>query len=118
MERRKEPRLAVDSAVILTVLGAPPQPPIQARVKDMSGSGLRLSSPLPIPCGAPVKVEGNDLLLLGEVCRAEPIGDQFIIGLKVSHSLASLADLERLNRALIGANPPIKNKTVKTKMPV
>jgi len=121
MERRKETRLAVNSPVTVTVLGGPEQPPIRACVKDISRSGLRLSSPLPIPCGAPVKVEGGDLLLLGEVCRMGPVGerlDEYTIGIKVSHSLASLADLERLNRALLNTDASKKEKRAREKHPL
>ena len=57
---------------------------------------------LPIPCGAPVKLETDDMLMLGEVVRCEPLGQSYSIALSLSHSLAALSELERLNRALLG----------------
>lgn len=71
-------------------------------VIDQSGSSLRLKMPNPIPCGAPVKVETGDMLMLGEVVRCEPSGQTYTIGLKVSQLVPCLSDLERLNRALLG----------------
>jgi hypothetical protein len=102
VERRRESRFSVDAAVTVTVLGGLKQPPMIGRAVSMSGSGLKLVLPLPIPCGAAVKVEGDNLLVLGEVCRAEFMRDAYDVGLKVSHTLGSLAELERLTRALLG----------------
>lgn len=101
-ETRRERRLAANTAVTITVLGILGEPKAVGTVLDMSGSGLRLRLPLPIPCGAPVKVEADDMLMLGEVVRCEPLGQSYSIGLSLSHSLAALSELERLNRALLG----------------
>jgi hypothetical protein len=68
----------------------------------MSGSGLRIKLALPIPCGAPVKLETEDMLMLGEVVRCEALGQSYSVGLSLSHSLVALSELERLNRALLG----------------
>lgn len=86
----------------ITVLGILGEPKAVGTVVDMSGSGLRLKLPLPIPCGAPVKLETDDMLMLGEVVRCEQQGQSYSIGLSLSHSLAALSELERLNRALLG----------------
>lgn len=102
MERRKEARLSSDMPVTITLLGAEKRPAISGRVLDVSGSGLLLSVPLPIPVGSPVKVEGNDMLLLGEACRLQESRGGYYVALEIVHSLGSLTDLERLNRALIG----------------
>ena len=125
MERRREPRFPADARVTVTLLGAVTQPPMPGRVEDMSGSGLRLRLPAPIACGAPVKVEGDDMLLLGEVCRSQPapsrtasaspsapIGQEdaagsmddteYEVGLTISQVLAPVSSLERFHRALLG----------------
>ena len=101
-ENRREQRLPVNAPVTITVLGILGEPKAVGTVLDISGSGLRLKLPMPIPCGAPVKLETEDMLMLGEVVRCEPLGQSYSIGLSLSHSLAALSELERLNRALLG----------------
>lgn len=101
-ERRREQRLLANTAVTITILGILGEPKAVGTVLDMSGSGLRLKLPLPIPCGAPVKLETDDMLMLGEVVRCEPLDQSYAVGLSLSHSLAALSELERLNRALLG----------------
>lgn len=102
MERRKKARLSANAPVTVTVLAADKTPPVSGRVLDMSGCGLLLSVPRPIPLGTPVKVEGNDILLLGEASRSQQSSDGYHVALELLHSLGALADLDRLNRALIG----------------
>jgi hypothetical protein len=101
-ETRREQRLPANTPVTVTVLGILGEPKAIGTVLDMSGSGLRLELSLPLPCGAPVKLETNDVLMLGEVVRCEPLGQSYSVGLSLSHSLAALSELERLNRALLG----------------
>ncbi len=106
MERRKEPRLKVKQPVTLTVLDAKSRRLIEACVLDISGSGLQLRLPIPVPCGMAVKIEGGDTLMLGEVCRCEPAGGAYAAGVQVSQTLSSLMELELMNRALIGEAKP------------
>jgi len=87
-----------------------------ALVLDMSGSGLRVEVPLPLPCGASVRVETTDLLMLGEVCRCQPRGDAYEVGMMLTHSLAALLDLERLNRALMGEDRPVRSPALAHKV--
>ncbi len=101
-EQRLEQRLAADTSVSVTVLGVLGSPRFLGIIVDMSGSGLRLKLPLPVPCGAAVKIETGDMLMLGEVVRCEPVGETYSVGVSVSQSLTALAELERLNRALLG----------------
>jgi PilZ domain-containing protein len=97
------------------VLGPIAQPVMEAQVLDASGSGLRLRVPWVIPCGAPVKVDAQDMLMLGEVTRCEPDQGAHIVGLHLSHSLEALAESQKLNRALLGedvwANSRVKVRT-------
>lgn len=51
------------------------------RVLDMSGSGLQLRLPNPVPCGSPVKVESKHMVMLAEVSRCQVDGDDYIAGL-------------------------------------
>lgn len=84
------------------VLGAKGNHLIEACVLDMSGSGLKLRVPAPVPCGTPVKIDGKNTLMLGEVCRCEPEEGAYTVGVQLSQTLSSLMELELLNRALIG----------------
>jgi hypothetical protein len=71
MELRREPRLKANQPVIVSPLGMMKMPPVAGRTVDMSGSGLRLRLPNPIPCGSPVKVEAEHMVMLGEVSRCQ-----------------------------------------------
>ena len=75
---------------------------IEVCVLDISESGMRLRSPIPIPCGTPVKIDGCSAVVLGEVCRCIPKEGADTVGLHLTCRLSSLAELELLNRALIG----------------
>ena len=104
-ERRKEPRLKTNQPVTLTLLGEPmgPRPQVcEGCVLDVSGIGLRIRTPGPLPCGAPVRVDAKEMLMLGEVCRCEPEGGAYTVGIELSHSLGGLGELEKLNHALMG----------------
>lgn len=84
------------------VLGAKGNHLIEACVLDMSGGGLKLRAPAPVPCGTLVKIDGGNTLMLGEVCRCEPEEGAYTVGVQLSHTFSSLMELELLNRALIG----------------
>lgn len=87
VERRREPRFIADMPVTVTVLGTAVPQVIPARVQDMSGHGLCLGISSSVPNGAAVKVEGDGMLLLGEVCRCEPVGSEYRLGLQISEWL-------------------------------
>ena len=84
IEQRREQRLAADTPVIVTVRGILGDPVISGRVVDMSGSGIQMSLPSPIPCGVRVEVESSGLLMLGEVSRCEPVAQGYKVGLALS----------------------------------
>jgi c-di-GMP-binding flagellar brake protein YcgR len=100
MERRKEPRLDINQEVTVTVLGEPDSPPFQAAAVDMSGTGMRILSPLRVRYQAAVKVQTGDLLLLGEVIRIQDCERGYMLALKLRHSVDLRGDLERLNEAI------------------
>lgn len=70
----------------MTAMGLTAMPPTSGRVLDMSGSGLRVRTPNPVPCGAPVKVESEHLVMLAEVCRCQFDGEGYVVGLTVLRS--------------------------------
>jgi PilZ domain len=90
MERRKEPRLKANQPVIVSSCGLMPMPQISGRTLDMSGSGLQLRLPNPIPCGSPVKVESDHMVLMGEVTRCQYDAEGgYIVSLMVLESAPS-----------------------------
>lgn len=91
MECRKEPRLKANQPVKVTPTGMIGMPPMSGHVLDISGSGLRLVLPNPLPCGSPIKVETGHMVMLGEVCRCEPDQNAYLVGLIVLHT-ATVAD--------------------------
>lgn len=89
--------------VTLTLLSD--QQSSEATVLNLSGSGLLLRSRRPVACGSAVSIAGNDMLLLGEVCRCEEVPAAWRIAILVRHSLCGLMELDRLNRRLMGQEP-------------
>ncbi len=71
---------------------------IQAHATQFSGRGLRLVLKQPVPVGTVVKVQGDDWLVLGEVCYCRKERSNFVVGLQLEHSLMGLLELEELNR--------------------
>jgi len=91
---------------MLTLLDAKTRRLIEACVTELSGSGVQLRVPMPLPCGATIEIEGEDTLVLGEVCRCEPAEGAYAVGVQISQTLSSLMELELLNRSLIGDEEP------------
>lgn len=84
MERRNEPRLKIKQPVTLTVLGGAASYEIRASVADMSGSGLHLRAQNPVPCGTVVKLESQNALMFGEICRCDAEDGAYSIGIQLS----------------------------------
>ena len=74
--------------MILTVLGAKGSHVIEAYLLEISGSGLQLRVPKPVPCGAPVEIDCKNTLMLGEVSRCEPEAGAYTVGVQLSQTLA------------------------------
>jgi hypothetical protein len=90
---------------MLRVLGAPGSRPVEAFVLDRSDNGLQLRVPTPFPCDTLVKIDGENELILGKVCHCEPEKGAYRLGIQLSAPLASLIELELLNRAPVGRGP-------------
>lgn len=102
MERRKERRLTIKQDVTITVLGQVGASTTQATVLDISGNGMRLRAPAKIPCGAGIKIDAKNALVLAEVNRCVRDGHSYVVAVTLLHSLSVFKDLEVLNRALFG----------------
>jgi hypothetical protein len=57
---------------------------MQVSILDISGSGMRLYSRLPVPCGTLIEIELNKTLARGNVCRCEPKQNSYELGVQVS----------------------------------
>jgi len=86
VERRREHRFKPNQAVVITVLGLRPGPLVQASVVDISASGMRLRSKVPVPCGTPISIELNDTVSTGSVFRCVSKEDSYELGVKVSET--------------------------------
>ena len=74
-------------------------------VENLSPAGARLRLEKPLPLNAPVKVELEEAVLLGEVCYVQPARERFAVGLAVDQVLHRTPELARLVRALGGRRP-------------
>jgi len=92
--------------VSVRILGLSPHDAIPGWVLDVSGSAVKLGLPRAVPCGSPVRIEGDDMLLLGEICRCGAEGELYGAAVQIRHCLSGLAQLERLNAALLGRKRP------------
>jgi hypothetical protein len=119
MERRREARIRTDKPVELTVLGSD-ETSGPAQATEFSGHGLQLVIHRPIPVNAAVKVEGDDWMMLGEVCYCRPEGIHFVAGLRIDQTLDNLRELAELNKNLMGTEPDAEREeqTVDEKMVV
>ncbi|HWZ34305.1 MAG TPA: hypothetical protein VNX18_23365 [Bryobacteraceae bacterium] len=103
MALRRDLPITAHEPVTLTVLGDPPRREIEGSVIEISGSAVRLELPSELAAGSPVMVTGADILLLGEVSGSIATAHGFEVAVVVSQSLTALSELDRLNRALLGA---------------
>jgi hypothetical protein len=55
----------------------------------------------PAPLGAAVKVDGGDMLFLGEIYSCRPEGGKFTIGVELQHALYNTAELARLAKRIL-----------------
>jgi PilZ domain len=106
MERRREKRAQVDEPVLVTILSDEPSIPIQARVLNMSGKGLKISFPTPVGIGVAIKIERPGELWLGEVIYVRQGAEGYQIGIEIDQALRYSRDLERLRDA-VGSLQPV-----------
>jgi hypothetical protein len=105
MERRKEARIRADKPVELTVLGGV-EASGPAQAIEFSGHGLQVVLHREIPVNAAVRVEGDDWIMLGEVCYCRQEGIHFVAGLRIDQTLDNLKELAQLNQNLMSTEEP------------
>ena len=101
MERRQESRFETDQQVQVTLLGDN-EVTLKARVVNTSRRGMRLILDRSLPLNAAVRIDGDDSILLGEVCYAGQQGAEYAVGLVLDQVLHELTDLTRLAEAILG----------------
>src|SRR5579864_5921233 len=113
MERRREARIRTDKPVELTVLGND-EASGPAQAIEFSGHGLQVVLHRPIPVNAAIKVEGDDWMMLGEVCYCRQEGIHFVAGLKIDQTLDNLQELAKLNENLLSTQPKTQDTEART----
>ncbi len=109
MESREHPRYPTDRLVEIKILDQPGEQS-RARLSNLSASGARLLVERPLPLGAPLQINCDDLILLGEVCYCRPAGSLYAAGIKLEQCLTITEDLLRLAAQLRGEPQPAPSK--------
>jgi hypothetical protein len=86
VDQRREPRLKPNQTATVKVLGMVPGPTLETFVVELSGSGMRLRSRLPVPCGASIEVRINHTVTSGSVVRCEPENGGYNLGIQVTET--------------------------------
>ena len=110
MERRRELRVSSNQSVHITILDQQRRR-IEGITINASGRGISVDIREEIRSGAPVKIELDDALLLGEICYCRSHDQGCLIGVKIDQVLDGLAALHHLNRTLLG---PTGDNTLET----
>ena len=97
MNAWREPSIRVGQEMTLMTLGAQGGAFTKSSVLDCSGRMLQLRATSLLERDTPVKVEGDEMLVLGEVYRCEREGDNYRVGIRLSH----MVQLVSLNRSLL-----------------
>jgi PilZ domain len=82
-ESRREPRFMVNDPVRVTVLGLTDHPWLDARIFNLSRSGLLLLTPFQVPRGCAVKVELHGAVVSGKVRYSKKTSDGFSTGVAI-----------------------------------
>jgi hypothetical protein len=108
MEKRGEPRFEVEQTVRATTLGQQSED-FLAQIENISGTGMRLLVERAVPVGTALKVEWDEILLLGEVCYCQAAKGGHAIGVELEHALLHTGEMARLARRLLGDADPARN---------
>jgi hypothetical protein len=102
VERRKEVRFPKQEPVRIAALAASGSEAHHGTLVESAGSTIKVATSAPVECGSMLKIEGRDFLLLGEVCRVQPSDSGFDVAIRIAHALTGLAELQRMNAAILG----------------
>jgi hypothetical protein len=101
MDRRTSPRVTAVRPVKLTLLGDKDRT-FDVQLRDFSQGGACIGSATPFACGAPVRLDLDDSLLLGEIVHCRQEGTDYQVGLRFEQCIGRVSDLQRLVGALVG----------------
>jgi hypothetical protein len=87
--------------VRLTVLGERERT-MEARMGPVYGASVRLLVDERVPTSAPVRVDVEDGLMLGETCYSAAVEGGYLVGLVLDQSLSGAASLMKLMDRLMG----------------
>jgi hypothetical protein len=82
VQRRREPRFKPNQNATVLVVGFKPGPVIKACVLDISSRGMRLRTNVAVPNGTKVDITVNRTVSRGSVCRCEPKGESYELGVR------------------------------------
>jgi hypothetical protein len=91
-DQRQAPRVQLNHAALVSVVGEPNQV-LHGEIRNLSEGGTQIRLDQPLPPFTLVRIEYDDSLLLGEVvyCQQEQSG--WLVGTRVEHSLSGLVAL-------------------------
>jgi hypothetical protein len=94
MNQRRAPRFETNQCVSVTLFGEP-DIRVTARIRNVSMRGMGLELQGPVAIGAPLKIDFDDGLLLGEVIYCREDGASFYVGVELEQALYGLADFAK-----------------------
>lgn len=97
MENRS---LKPDSSVKITILREA-EDASSGRVTQSLGDTVDLRVEKPARPGDAIKLEGDDVLFLGEVSSCHPEGAGFVVSVEIEHALYNIRELARLAKRLL-----------------
>ncbi len=120
MERRKQPRIKLETNLTIEILGDHPATyegsnKIPGLMVDVSTDGMRFLSPVDIAPGTAIRIDRDTGMILGEVCYTESHGEEFHLGILFRQVLANLRDLEPLLRTLQSYEEDARNRNSQPK---
>jgi len=106
VDERRDLRFETNQAVNLTILNSSSREADQqlpARLVNVSGRGISLTTKSVVPLNSAVRLDVNDMVLLGEVCHSREAGpSEFICGVRLEQALTAVGDLSKLVSGIMG----------------
>ena len=106
MGERRDFRFETNQLVSLTILGRYSRDAdtrLPARMVNISGRGISLTTESRVLLSSAVRLDVNDNVLLGEVCHSRQTGpSEFICGVRLEQALTAVGDLSKLVSGIMG----------------
>jgi hypothetical protein len=82
-DRRNDIRIPCEGTTVIDVLSPQPQSSVEARVIEVSGTGLKLSLPIFLSPGALIRIKMTDAVADAEVRNCTCEGSEYHVGVTV-----------------------------------